>query len=163
MASPGPHSYLVLRDQAGEGFPQGLLVALKGNKFGFHSHFLVAPSGSGFIPADDLAGLTEEECVLLDAVGHDYTTRYAVYSTPGKLQWGVGLQVWDIVLARLPEETRRKERGSGRGSTQGGGEEYATAIIRWKGMTKYGKHCFGVEIMVSDVRQAHWLLDHSHL
>ena len=102
--------------------------------------------------AGDLAGLTEEECVLLDAVGYDDGARYAVYSTPGKLQWGVGLQVGDTVLARLPEERRREERGSGRGSTQGGGEEYATAIIRWKGEIIHNSgHYFGVEIMVSNV------------
>ena len=93
---------------------------------------------------DDLAGLTEEECFLLDGVGNDDTVRYAVYSTPGKLQWGVGLQVGETVLARIPEG-RSREKGRCR---PGSREEYSTAIIRWKG-TMHGEHCFGLEIMVS--------------
>ena len=149
MASLSPHSYLVLRDH-GEGYPQGALVTLQGNGYRRHSHDLLFISPPIRIAAGDLAGLTEEECLLLDSV-YDAAARYAVYSTPGRLQWGVGLQVGDTVLARLPEERRREERGSGRGSTQGGGEEYATAIIKWKGMTGYDGQRFGVEIMVSDV------------
>ena len=146
MASPSPHSYLVLRDH-GKLFPRGSLVTLEGNEYRLHTHSLLPLLTSIPIPAGDLAVLTEKECVLLDAVDADEAARYAVYSTPGKLQWGVGLQVGDTVLARLPER-RREERGSGRGSTQG---EYATVIIRWKKMTEYDGHRFGVEIMVSDV------------
>ena len=147
MASPSPHSYLILRDH-GKLFPRGSLVTLEGNEYRLHTHSLLPLLKSIPIPAGDLAVLTEEECVLLDAVDADEAARYAVYSTPGKLQWGVGLQVGDTVLARLPEERRKGERESGRGSTQGGGEEYATAIIRWKGKTECDGHCFGVEIKV---------------
>ena len=143
------HSYLVLRDN-GKYFPQGALATVEdGNECRPHSHFRFFPPFSPIsIPSGDLAGLTEEECVLLD----DVNARYAVYSTPGKLQWGVGLQVGDTVLARLPEDRRRKYTVSGHhGSTQGREEEeYATAIIRWKGMTKWKRYRFGVEIMVSD-------------
>ena len=139
MASRSPHSYLVLRDH-GEDFPQGALVTLEGNECRLHTHNTLVPlSCRGIVPDGDLAGLTEEECVLLDAFGTDDAARYAVYSTPGKLKWGAGLQVGDTVLARLPAPQGEEE------------EEYVTAIIRWKGMTGSGIHHFGVEIKASDV------------
>jgi hypothetical protein len=95
------------------------------------------------IPDSDLAPLTEDECRILDAIPTS-DVRYAVYSTPGKLEWGVGLKVGDTVLAQLPDR-------SGRGSSGGGQEEYSTAIIRWIGVVDHdGSHRFGVEIKVSE-------------
>ena len=55
--------------------------------------------------------------MILDAIPNR-AARYAVYST---LEWGVGLKVGDTVLARLPD-------------SNGGKEEYTTAIIRWIGV-----------------------------
>ncbi len=63
----------------------------------------------------EVAILTEEECLILDAVDSD-ADQYAMYSAPGKLAWGVGLKVGDTVLARLPPK-------GGRGSSGGGGEQ----------------------------------------
>jgi len=104
-----------------------------------HSHFKLNSMSTFRIPDSALAPLTEEECVILDGI-RNHATCYAAYSTPGKLEWGVGLKVGDTVLARLPDR-------SGRGSSGG---EYTTAIIRWKGKAgEYMEHRFGVEITVS--------------
>ena len=89
----------------------------------------------------DLAPLTDEQCLILDTIGSP-AARYAVYSTPGKLEWGVGLKVGDTVLARLPDR-------SGRGSSLGWQEEYTTATIRWTNRDGDSRHSFGVEITVS--------------
>jgi hypothetical protein len=71
-----------------------------------------------------------------------FDDRYAVYSTLGKLEWGVGLKVGDAVLAQLPG---RNECGSsGRKH-----KEYSTAIIRWIGVVTDGRYHYGVEIQVS--------------
>ena len=82
----------------------------------------------------DLVPLTEEECVILDGIPNN-AARFAVYSTPGKLEWGVGLKVGDTVLAQLPD-------------SNGGKEKYTTAIIRWIGKVPLTGHQFGVEIKV---------------
>jgi hypothetical protein len=80
--------------------------------------------------------------MLLDAIPSNDDC-YAVYSTPGKLEWGAGLKVGDTVLAQLPDR-------SGQGSSVGGQEGYSAAIIRWIGEVNEGDHhYFGVEIKVS--------------
>ena len=81
--------------------------------------------------------------MILDAIPNS-AARFAEYSTPGKLEWGVGLKVGDTVLARLPD-------------SNGGKEEFTTAIIRWfgaRGITELfiHEHRFGVEIKVCHVQ-----------
>ena len=129
------HSYLLLalRDQR-RGYRRGDLVEWIGDGYVGHSHSifpLLTPNRT--IGDSDLAPLTKEECVILDALP-DSAARFAVYSTPGKLEWGVGLKVGDTVLAQLPD-------------SNGGKEEYTTATIRWIGRTAR-QHQFGVEIKV---------------
>ncbi len=97
-----------------------------------------------------MAALTEEECRILDTVDDD-ADLYTVYSTPGKLAWGLGLKVGDTVLARLPPK----------GAPSDGGQQdsYTTAIIRWCGSTHdsiENQYMFGVEITVS-VQSVHCL------
>ena len=108
-----------------------------------HSHLLDDLAISISVSSDEVAPLTEEECRILDAIDSD-ADRYTVYSTPGKLAWGLGLNVGDTVLARLPPQ-------GGRGSSGGGGHQdlYTAAIIRWCGDVGYGGYLFGVEITVS--------------
>ena len=69
----------------------------------------------------------------MDAIEED-ADRYAVYSSRGKLVWGMGLEVGDTVLARLPGE-----------------EKYTSAIIRVIGVDDEcgQRKLFGVEITVS--------------
>ena len=125
------HSYSVLRDQR-EGHRRGDLVEWSEDGYQYHTHSIRFPPPPNRTVGDsDLAPLTKEECVILDAL----PARFAVYSTPGKLEWGVGLKVGDTVLARLPD-------------SNGGKEEYTTAIIRWIGMITLHGHQFGVEIKV---------------
>jgi hypothetical protein len=88
-----------------------------------------------------LAPLTEDECRILDAIFFS-DDRYAVYSTPGKLEWGVGLKVGETVLAQLPG-------GNECGSFGRKHKEYSTAIIRWIGVVTDGRYHYGVEIQVS--------------
>ena len=92
------------------------------------------------VPSDEVAALTKEECRVLDAI--DFAAdRYTVYSTPGKVAWGLGLKVGDTVLARLPPQGRCGSFG-----------EHTGAIIRWCGeveMLGETNYLFGVEITVS--------------
>ena len=144
------HSYIVLRHQS-ERFRRGALVELRSDRrYKIHSHMLtvtVPPTG---IADSDLAPLDEEQCVILDCIGSD-DVRYTVYSTPGLLDWGVGLKVGDTVLAQLPNR-------SGRGSS--GGDQYTTAIIRWIGVDDWDRHRFGVEITVSSLLYHHIMTSH---
>ena len=111
-----------------------------------HTHSLRSfPQRNRTVGDSDLAPLTEEECVILDAIPNE-ATRFAVYSTPGKLEWGVGLKVGDTVLARLPD-------------SHGGKEEYTTAIIRWIGDPEYGHKQFGVEIKVGVLCHGRWVVE----
>ena len=137
------HSYIVLRDT--QVFSRGTIVERDSSgRCSYHGHHFKRIS---FFPtclsAQDVAPLTEEECVILGGIG-GIATRYTVYSTPGLLTWGVGLKVGDTVLARLPDK-------SGRGHSAGAQQDqYATAIIRWTGQADgYTGHRFGVEITVS--------------
>ena len=137
------HSYLVLRDQR-EGYSRGDLVEWSEDGYEYHSHSIVFPPPPNRTVGDsDLAPLTEEECVILDAIPI-CAARFAVYSTPGKLEWGVGLKVGDTVLARLPD-------------SNGGKEEYTTAIIRWTGGP--GDSRFGVEIKVGVLCHGRWVVE----
>ena len=135
------HSYLVLRDQRREGYLRGDLVEWSEDGYEYHSLPLFPPLNRT-VGDSDLAHLTKEECVILDGI-HDRASRFAVYSTPGKLEWGVGLKVGDTVLARLPD-------------SNGGKEEYTTAIIRWIGDSRDG-HRFGVEIKVGVLCHVWWV------
>ena len=139
------HSYLVLRDQR-EGYRRGDLVVRRGDGYRYHSHSLRFPPPPNRTVGDsDLAPLTEEECVILDGLTNR-AVRFAVYSTPGKLEWGVGLKVGDTVLARLPD-------------SHGGKEEYTTAIIRWIGRISLDGHQFGVEIKVGELCHVWWVVE----
>ena len=136
MAGIASHSYIVLRDQSKE-YPCGSLVELKEGEYCHHGHatLLRKTRSSTTLRDSDLAPLTVEECVILDALPNS-AARFAVYSTPGKLEWGVRLKVGDNVLAQLPD-------------SNGGKEEYITAIIRWIGEIHGGLYYYGVEIKVS--------------
>ena len=146
------HSYIVLRHQ-NESFRRGILVELGSDgRYHYHSH-RVRPTywtDDTRIAESDLAPLDEEQCVILDGIG-SVDVCYTVYSTPGLLEWGVGLKVGDTVLAQLPNR-------SGRGSS--GGDRYTTAIIHWIGMTSSSGHYFGVEITVSSLLYHHIMTSH---
>ena len=144
------HSYIVLRDQKGL-FRCGALVKLGSDgRYKLHSHSIVYIPQHTRIADSDLAPLDEEQCVFLDDIG-SVDVRYTVYSTPGLLEWGVGLKVGDTVLAQLPKR-------SGRGSS--GGDQYTTAIIRWIGRGLFSGHLFGVEITVSSLLYHHMMTSH---
>jgi hypothetical protein len=141
--SSPPHSYLVLKEGNGR-YRRGELVKaeVQSHRYQHHTHYLIPLNWRGSIPDSNLAPLTEEACIILDSISN-YDSRYAVYSTPGKLEWGVGLKVGDTVLAQLPGR-------SGHGPLNGRQEEYSIAIIRWIGPISSGRHSFGVEIKVSN-------------
>ena len=145
------HSYIVLRHQK-ESYRRGELVELRSDgRHHLHAHERFLLKHTTIRIADsDLAPLDEEQCVILDGIGSD-DVRYTVYSTPGLLEWGVGLKVGDTVLAQLPDR-------SGRGSS--GGDQYTTAIIRWIGMDAVDGHRFGVEITVSSLLYHHIMTSH---
>ena len=123
------HSIL-LKDKA-SGFPPGRIVKLESD--GPQSSIWKMPHVKQPISlhSDELASLTPEEYHILDSIPHAID-RYAVFSTPGKLAWGLGLQLGDVVLARLTEQ-----KG-----------QLTAAIITWHGDIKQVM-MFGVEIMVS--------------
>ena len=132
------HSYILLKDK-GEGHPCGQLVQLGwDNNYITHSHSN-RESSTEIVSAssDEVAALTEEECRILDAINSD-SDRYTVYSTPGKLTWGLGLKVGDTVMAKLPPRGWRDS------------QDYTTAVIRCcDGVGKWEKYLFGIEITVS--------------
>ena len=142
------HSCIVLKNQLGKG--RGELVQWRQAQGDYctHSHSNSRPSRRSPPPRkglvktildSDLASLTEKECLILDAIDSS-DSRYTVYSTPGKLEWGVGLKVGDTVLARLPD-------------SEDGGKKYATAMVMSIGQLEWmhGKrHFFGVEITVCE-------------
>ena len=139
--------YILLQDK-GNFYPRGRLVKLDsdGSYTGYdHSSWNRLSAGSG-----EVAALTEEECCILNVISI-YEERYEVFSTPGKLAWGVGLRVGDAVLAKLPSIGRRGSIGGTRQVL------YAAAVIRWCGYVEdvYGqKYFFGVEITVSVLQWA---------
>ena len=135
------HSYIVLRDQE-ESYRRGALVELRiDGRHYLHTHKLDFVAPPTRITDSDLAPLDKKQCAILEAIV-SATDCYTVYSTPGLLEWGVGLKVGDTVLAQLPNR-------SGRGSS--GGDQYTTAIIRWIGVDAVDGHLFGVEITVSSL------------
>lgn len=158
--TPPPHSYLVLKDNLV--FPKGSLVEFRSGSYYYHSHIwtyvLLDPLDPISFEPHEVAPLTEEECVLLDAIGassnlesEDDAARHTLYGTPGRLAWGVGLRVGDFVLARLP-----CKRGCSAAEGGGSGEErYANAVIRSIGVEERDfeeggeRALFGVEITVS--------------
>ena len=144
------HSYIVLRHQK-ESYRRGALVELGSDgRHYFHTHSIVLGTNDNRIADSDLAPLDEEQCVILDGIG-SVDVRYTVYSTPGLLEWGVGLKVGDTVLAQLP---KRRGRGSS------GDDQYTTAIIRWIGLNARNRHQFGVEITVSSLLYHHIMTSH---
>ena len=144
------HSYIVLSHQE-DSFRRGALVELGSDgRYKLHRHSKRYFPEYTRMADSDLAPLDEEQCVILDGIGSD-DVRYTVYSTPGLLEWGVGLKVGDTVLAQLPDR-------SGRGSS--GGDQYTTAIIRWIGRALFSGHQFGVEITVSSLLYHHIMTSH---
>ena len=152
MATPSAHSHILLKDK-GKKYPRGVLVKLGSDGAYLHSHGCFFLEDRISLSCGDVAPLTKEECHILDAID-SAADRYAVYSTPGKLAWGVGLKVDDTVLAKLPPK-------NGQGSSGDGEQQaiYTTAIIRWCGdIEKIGPiRVFGVEITVCI---PHWLAIH---
>ena len=148
------HSYIVLRLQEGS-FRRGELVELEcDGRHNSHTHGRLLRRHPIIRIADsDLAPLDEEQCVILDSIDSD-DVRYTVYSTPGLLEWGVGLKVGDTVLAKLTNK-------NGDGSS--GGDQYTTAITRWIGimdrLIMSGQH-YGVEITVSSLLYHHIITSH---
>ena len=144
------NSYIVLRHQE-QWCRRGALVKLRSDgRHYLHSHRLPFQKPPTRIADSDLAPLDEEQCVILNCINSD-DVRYTVYSTPGLLEWGVGLKVGDTVLAQLPDR-------SGRGTS--GGDQYTTAIIRWIGVNAWHEHRFGVEITVSSLLYHHIMTSH---
>ena len=143
-----PHSYLLLKDTPP--YSRGALIELSTHdRFRGHAHLWYTEITS--VTSDSVAPLTEEECVLLDAIGpgnEEDADRYSVYNTPGKLAWGVGLKVGDTVMAQLPDKSGVRHMNTKL--------RYATAIVRAIGVDiKYNKikqRLFGVEITVSYIR-----------
>lgn len=137
------HSYIVLKPQL-DSYLRGALVESDNDGFySPHSHLLRIGGNCSPIGPEEVAPLTSNECVILDAIASD-AVRYTVYSTPRLLEWGVGLKVGDTVLAQLPDR-----RGDGQLKVK---DQYATATVRWIGKVDGGwtVHHFGVEITVSE-------------
>ena len=139
------HSYIVLKDQHG-----ALAELLSDGSYQEHTHNSLRRHDplEILIPDSDLAPLDIKQCFILDAVSID--VRYTVYSTPGLLEWGVGLKVGDTVLAQLPGKRKRGSKG---------GVQYTIAIIWWAGIAWDG-HRFGVEITVSSLLYHHIMTSH---
>ena len=137
VPSPPPHSYIVLKVTPKVDRGELREYNHKDGYYYSHSHGMSMPYKyrRSRLEDQDVAALTEEECIILDGIG-SLADRYTVYSTPGKLAWGVGLKVGDTVLAQLPR----------RGSSAG--VQYTAAVIRWAGVTWHSGHRFGVEITV---------------
>ena len=134
------HSYLVLRET--QGFSRGDIVErVRKGHYNFHEHHSISRASERrnptCLPAQDVAPLTEGECKILDGID-DTAARYKA-SSPGLLAWGVGLEVGDTVLARIPDKS---------GSAGAQQDQYTTAIIRWIGLIDGCGYRFGVEIMV---------------
>jgi hypothetical protein len=145
---PPPHSYILLKDTQDGNHHRGKLVEMGENRYTNHLHSWYRKCTNPTKPSadsDEVAPLTDEECRILDAIDTD-ADRYTVYSTPGKLAWGVGLKVGDTVLAKLP----KSRRGSG-----GRGQEdcYTSAILKWHGKVEEDRerYLFGVQIAVSSL------------
>jgi hypothetical protein len=137
-----------LNDQQGS-FERGTLVQSLGSRYERHRHDEVpvqdvCPTS---IPDSEVASLSFKECAVLDVITSS-AARYAVYSTPGKLDWGVGLKV-DTVLARLPCRSGCDHDSS----CDGKQEEYCTAVIRWIG--KLNKHHYGAVLDEHKVNGKH--------
>lgn len=77
-----------------------MLRLREGEKYEEHSHATILPVKTVGIRSKKVASLSEKECFLLDAVASP-EIRFNVYSSPGLLEWGVGLKVGRTVLARL--------------------------------------------------------------
>ena len=143
------HSYIVLRHQ--HKHRRGALVVLGSEGYHYHSHCRPVLPLYMSIPHSGRAPLDEKQCVILDAID-SVDVRYTVYSTPGLLEWGVGLKVGDTVLAQLPDR---------RGYGSSGGDQYTTAIIRWIGIDRWiEQHFYGVEITVSSLLYHHIMTSH---
>ena len=133
MASKSSKYSILLKDKA-PGFPPGRIVKLESDgRYSPQSSIWKMPYVEQPISllSDEITPLTTEEYHILDSVPHA-VDRFAVYSTPGKLAWGLGLQLGDVVLARLPELN----------------DHLVAAIIRWCGDIKSAL-MFGIEIVVS--------------
>ena len=131
--SAASHSYLVLKEDLA--LPRGSLVEWRAGSYYEHSHLWYTDlEGVSFKP-DDLHPLTEEECVLLDAIEYPVDDRYAAHNA---LAWGVGLKVGDIVMARLQ---------------RGGNTLHSNGVVRSIGVHElYGdRSLFGIEITVSSI------------
>ena len=131
------HSFLVLEGK--EGFDRGDIVEVDSQgHYKKHGHGLQDEVRDPQpLPPQNVAPLTEKECILLNAI-YPPATRYTVYSKPGLLAWGVKFEVGDTVLARLPDDGAQQD-------------QYATATIKWAGETHvHTRHRFGLEIMVSN-------------
>ena len=83
----------------------------------------------------------------MDSIGQDENmNRYVAYDTLGKLAWGVGLKVGDMVLARVPKSKSSQQ------------DQYVAATIRIIGVSNdYNyRSLFGVEITVSSVTLSYY-------
>ena len=137
------HSFLLLKDKPP--YPKGSLVEWRGGSYWGHTHLWYVSLESVNFSADEVAPLTEDECVLLDAIGNHANADndcYTVYNTPGKLAWGLGLRVGDEVFARLPRSFLH---------VSSDGPQECLAVVRSVTPVKdpYGeRRLFGVEIKV---------------
>lgn len=140
------HSHLVLTYKPG--FPRGSLVQLRGDSYYEHSHLWLVRRDPVSFSKDEVAPLTERECILLDSVGSGAeaaSDRYAVYkhryvgAIYEKLDWALQLHVGDHVSVHL----------SGADSDGDQQDFNASAVIRSIGVQEtFGwRHLFGIEMV----------------
>ena len=104
------------------GYPRGTLLRLKeGEKYEEHSHSTILQAKPVGISSKKVAPLTEKECLLLDAIASP-EVRYNVHTSPGLLEWAVGLKEGETVLARLSKHSSDNQDCL-----------YVTVVIRWVG------------------------------
>ena len=151
------HSHLVLTYKPG--FPRGSLVQLRDGAYYEHSHLWYVSTDPVSFTKDEVAPLTERECILLDSIGEDPSDRYTVYkheyvgAISEKLDWALQLHVGDQVSVHLPAADLDEDFT-------------ASAVIRSIGVQeKFGwRHLFGVEmvrLLNNDIRdllqsRLHW-------
>ena len=119
----------------------GTLLRLKeGEKYEEHSHSTILQAKPVGISSKKVAPLTEKECLLLDAIASP-EVRYNVHTSPGLLEWAVGLKEGDRDCAGKTVKTQQRQPGLsvrdgshqvGRGHSSGGPQQLHATLV-WSG------------------------------